>query len=67
MSPSSVRSGRLAHPASGCADTEVPGYRTWAFNSQDGQRQVVAMVNDDALSRRAEAAVARMVRTGLCL
>ena len=47
-------------------DGDFPGYVTWAFNSQDGQRQVVAMVNDDALSRRAQMAVARMVRTGLC-
>jgi D-alanyl-D-alanine carboxypeptidase len=57
----------------GCAatawghDGDIPGYLTWVFNDDAGQRQVVAMVNDDALSRRAERSVARVVRTAFCL
>jgi D-alanyl-D-alanine carboxypeptidase len=47
-------------------DGDFPGYVTWAFNSRDGSRQVVVAVNDDALTRKAQIAVARLVGDAFC-
>ena len=58
---------------SGCTDRgwghdgDLAGYRSVAFASEDGRRQVVVLVNDDTLSRRAERALARVVGDGFCL
>lgn len=47
-------------------DGDFPGYVTWAFNSRDGTRQVVAGINDDALTRTAQRAVAKLVGDAFC-
>ena len=49
-------------------DGGTAGYRTLAFNSKDGQRQVVLLANagEDTLPRRAHAALSAALATAFC-
>jgi D-alanyl-D-alanine carboxypeptidase len=43
-----------------------PGYLAYAFNSRDGRRQLVVLVNEDSLPGLADAALQRLLVNGYC-
>jgi D-alanyl-D-alanine carboxypeptidase len=47
-------------------DGDVPGYLTIAFNSKDGSRQIVVVINSDSLTKRAHQALDKVLVTAYC-
>lgn len=58
--------GRLSCGTVWGHDGDFAGYQTTTWNSKDGTRQLVFMVNSSSLSRAAKTQLNRLIETAYC-